>query len=211
MKFLVLVFIVTGFAFASSSLSGTSAGTGIWFPETDDVLDTYTYGDDVCGTIPASGGDFRVVDDFQTAKGATIASFSYWGVTTGAVPTSLNLMQFADAAGTPGTEVFQTDYSIATSNSGFTYAGYIVYKADMAVNLPLATGTYWFGFHRPGTDNWFVGIGPSVTGYEAYRTVAAGYAWEPCSTSIEAADLFKIIEGATALERTTWGSIKNLF
>jgi len=211
MKFLVLVFVIAGVAFASSSLSGTSAGSGIWFPETDDVLDTYAYGDDVCGTIPASFGDYRVVDDFQTAKGATISSFTYWGLSTGAIPTSLNLMQFADDSGAPGTEVFQTDYSIVSTNSGFTYAGYVVYKCDMAVSLPLATGTYWFGFHRPGATNWYVGIGPTVTGYEAYRTLAAGYVWEAISVSIEAADLFKIVEGATALERTTWGSIKNLF
>lgn len=212
MKFLILA-VVAGLAFGSADLSGVSTGIGTQFPETDDYIDSYAYDATVCSSIPASFGDYRVVDDFTpVVDGADIVKFIYWGLSTATTPTSLNLMWFADASGTPGTEVSQTPYSITTGASGFEYAGYTVWTTEMVVNITGVEGTNWFGFHRPTADTWYVGIGPIVTGYEAHRTLAAGYAWQPMSSSIEAADLFKIIEGTvTALDRSTWGGIKVLF
>ncbi len=212
MRFLMPVLALAVIAFAAPQISGTSSGSGVFIPETDDIFDSYVYDATVCSSIPASFGDYRVVDDFQNSSDVTIGSFIYWGLTTGAVPTSLNLMCFENNAGMPGTEVFQTSYPITTGPSGFLYAGYTVYTTTMVASVPVPANTpHWFGFHRPDANTWYVGIGPIVTGFEAHRTLAAGYAWQPMSSSIQAADLFKVIEGTVSLDRSTWAGIKNLF
>ena len=200
-------------AMASPQLRGVTGGSGQFIPETDDQFDSYIYGPDAVTTIPASFGDYRVVDDFVTASPVEITSFVYWGVTTGSVPTALNIMCFENNAGVPGTEVFQTSNPITTANSGYTFAGYIVWQATMAVSIDVPTGTRWFGFHRPEATNWYVGLGTNVTNSEAYRTTVAGYSWVPVSSdpAIGEADLYKIIQGNTALTRDTWAGIKNLF
>jgi hypothetical protein len=212
-KYLALILLVSVAAMASPSLRGVSEGSGSFFPETDDTFDSYVYDTSVCSSIPASFGDYRVVDDFVYAAGdVTISSFIYWGLTTAAVPTTLNLMCFENNAGMPGTELFQTSNAVTTAASGFTYAGYTVYVTTMpvSVDVPINT-TRWFGFHRPDSNTWYVGIGPVVTGFEAHRTEAAGYSWAPMSSSIAAADLYKVVTGTVSLERTTWAGVKSLF
>lgn len=213
MKYLALCLVLSFAVMASPQLRGVSEGTGSFFPETDDTFDSYVYGPDVCTTIPASFGDYRVVDDFVTAVDVTFGSFVYWGVTTAAVPTTLNIMCFENNAGVPGTEVFQTNNPITTAASGFTFAGYTVWTSTMNVSFAMSAGTRWFGFHRPDANNWYVGLGTTVTGSQAYRTTVAGYAWVPVSTdpAIGPADLFKVISGTTALTRTTWAGVKVLF
>ncbi len=219
MKYCFALFAIVGMAFASSTLDsptmeGVSGGEGGYFPGTDDYFESYIYDATVCSSIPASANDYRVVDDFQPTVDVTMTQFSYYGITTGATPSALELMYFANNAGAPGDEVSQTSYPVTTTNTGFTFAGYIVWKADMVVDLDLSAGIYWFGFHRnDGGDNWFVGIGPCITGYEAYRTLAAGYTWAPMSASIQGADLFKELQGTPqgALLQSTWAGIKTQF
>jgi hypothetical protein len=212
MKFYVLMLLVAGFAVAQPEISGSFGGGGGGYPGTDDILDTYTYGSTVLSNIPASFTDYRVVDDFTPALGGSFTKFSYWYVTTAANPTALELMYFPDAAGVPsGTPGFQTSYAVTTSNSGFLFGSYAVWYAQMNVSLPFTAGKQWYGFHRNDGNNWYVAVGTVVTNVQAYRTLAAGYAWEPCSSSIGACDMFKLIEGATALGRDTWAGIKTQF
>lgn len=218
MKYVFVLLAVAGMAFASSildspTMEGVSGGEGGYFPGTDDYFESYIYDATVCSSIPSSANDYRVVDDFQPTIDVNMTQFAYYGITTGAVPTALELMYFADNAGVPGDEVSQTSYDVTTTNTGFTYAGYVVYKADMTVDFALSAGVYWFGFHRNDGDTWYVGIGPCITGYEAYRTLAAGYAWAPLSASIQGADLFKELQGTPqgALQQSTWAGIKTQF
>ena len=76
--------------------------------------------------------------------------------------------------------------------------------------VPIGT-TMWLGSHRNDGSNWYPLFGTIVTGSEAYRTVAAGWAWAPLSSSLVAGDLFKVIDGTVSLNRTTWAGIKNMF
>jgi hypothetical protein len=212
-KYLALLLLISVAAMASPSLRGVSEGFGS-FPETDDTFDSYVYGEDVCSTIPASFGDYRVVDDFVVSANLTVQSFVYWGVTTSSAPTTLNIMAFQDNSGVPGTEIFQTSNPVTTVASGFTFAGYTVWTTTMNVSIDMTPGTYWLGFHRPDATNWYVGLGTTVTGSEAYRTTVAGYSWVPCSSdpTIGPADLFKVISGEyTSLTRSTWAGVKSLF
>ncbi len=215
MKLITLLLLVTATALfaAGPTLSGESSGEGFWFPATDDIIDTYAYDENVCSSIPASFDDYRVVDDFVATGSVELTGFTYWIVTTGSVPTELLLISYADDGGTPGNELGQDSYAVTTAASGYVYAGYTVYVTNMPVSISVDAGTYWFGFYRSdGGETLYVGIGPTVTGAEAHRTVAAGYAWEPMSNSIVAADLYKTIEGnTTALDSETWGSIKGIF
>jgi hypothetical protein len=213
MKYLSLLLVVSAFAVAQPEISGEFGGQG-YFPGTDDILDTYTYGSSVLGTIPASFGDYRTVDEFVATQNANLTKFTYWGLSTTTNPSSLNLMCFANNAGVPSsTPTFETSYPVTVVNSGFTFGSYTVYYAQMTVSLSIVAGTQWWGFQRPGADTWYVGVGSVVEGYEAYRTLGAGYSWQPCSGSIGACDMFKIIEGAylAALDRSTWGEIKHQF
>jgi hypothetical protein len=214
MKYLLTLLFVAGLAVASSpELTGQLSGTGFGFPGTDDYLETYAYNAaSALQTIPASFTDYRVVDDFVPAAGVNVTKWTNWFVTTAATPTTLNLMCFANNAGTPGTEVYQTPHAVTCVNSGFLFGSYVIYKAEMVLSQAFTAGTWWVGMHRVDGNNWYPNLGTVVTGSQAYRTQAAGYTWEPCSSSIGAADVFKIVEGiVTSLDRTTWGGIKNLF
>jgi hypothetical protein len=79
--------------------------------------------------------------------------------------------------------------------------------SPVAVSSPV-----WLGPHRAAPDSWYPVGGLTITGSEGYRTIAAGWAWQPFSAALEPGDLFKIITyNPTSLERITWAGIKNMF
>jgi hypothetical protein len=213
MRHIPILLFVVGLAVADPpELTGEPGGTGFGFPATDWILDTYAYSQSSsCTTIPASFTDYRVVDDFVRTSSCYVTGITNWFVTVHYTPTSLNIMCFANDDGMPGTEIFQTPHAVACSNSGYMFSSYIIYIAEMPLSQAFSPGTRWIGMHRVDGSSWYVMVGTILTGSEAFRTVAAGYSWEPCSSSIGAVDIFKIIEGSTALDRSTWGGIKNLF
>lgn len=53
--------------------------------------------------------------------------------------------------------------------------------------------------------------GTTVSGSKAYRTLDAGWSWEPFSYSLVEGDLFKIIVGPpySSLNRSTWAEVKS--
>jgi len=223
MKFLVVLLAVAAMGFASDdTLIGHPGGVGYPMPGTDDTLDTYAYdaGTAFSASLPASFTDYAVIDDFTEATDAdaSLDTYTCWAVTTAALPTELEVLVVADASGVPsGAPTSQSSYTATVTDSGFTFGSYALYVAviDLTsdpIAVPFGT-TVWLGSHRNDGSNWYPSCGTTVTGTEAYRTVAAGWTWEAMSVSIEAGDLFKIVEGTpgSALSRTTWAGIKNMF
>jgi len=220
MKLVFVLLAVVAMAFASSTISGDLRGSASFtLPATDDELDSYAFdaGTAFAASIPASFTDYAVVDDFTASGGEnTITSLTCWGLTTGAAPTALEVLVVADASGPDGAPISADSYPCATSASGYTFAGYDILTTviDLSGNpIVVADGvTVWLGSHRNDGVTWYPDLGTIVTGMNAYRTQAAGWAWEDIATSIEAGDLFKVIEGDyTSLDRNTWAGIKNMF
>ena len=214
MKLFAVLVLMACVAFASDTLRGEPGGVGYALPATDAVYDSYAYNaDEVFSTIPASFGDYAVVDDFGYT-GAYIRSYTCWAVTTASPPTELELLVIADDSGPEGAPILQTTYPCAAWNSGFTFAGYTVWVTHLDMSMdPLTTyDTVWLGTHRNDGGSWYPACGTTVNGMEGYRTTSAGWAWAPLSSSIQAGDLFKIVRDQTvALERITWAEIKNMF
>ncbi|MCD4707047.1 MAG: hypothetical protein K8S62_04835 [Candidatus Sabulitectum sp.] len=215
---LFVIFVVAGMAFAFDSFPGESSGVGYLLPGTDDVFDSYAYKEsEVFSSVPAAYSEFAVCDDF-TATGSgdvIIDTYTSWGFTTGSNPAELELLVIADNSGPDGAPVSQTSYPCTLYDSGFTYAGYTVWVTVMDLSsdpaVVMSGETVWFGHHRNDGGTWAAGCGTTVTGSEGYRTVASGWAWAPFSESLESGDIFKIVEGSTSLERSTWAGIKNMF
>lgn len=217
MKLFVVLLAVAGLAFASGTISGRPGGSGGGFvvPETDDLLDSYAYNQaEQMGTIGASFDDYAAIDDFDPPTvdaDATLTGYTCWGVTTGATPTALELLVVADASGVPdGAPISQNSYTASCGSSGYTYGGYTIWVAVIPATDVVALPC-WLGSHRNDGVSWYPVGGLTVTGSEGYRTQAAGWAWEPFSGSLEAGDLFKVVDGSVSLERSTWAGIKNLF
>ena len=93
MKYAIAAFLVTGLAAASGTLTGYAGGsyTGLVFPASDNLLDSYAYDpSQILTTWPASYNDNAVVDDIPPIPfpSIDITAYSCWSVTTGSVPAS---------------------------------------------------------------------------------------------------------------------------
>mgnify|MGYP001179296563 CR=1 FL=1 len=212
MKLFVVLLAVAGLAFASGTISGRPGGEcGFVIPETDDIIDSYAFNQaEQMGTIGASFDDYATIDDFDYAT--TLNSYTCWAVTTGSTPTALELLVVEDASGVPsGAPTSQTSYSVTPVNSGYTYGSYPIWIAEIVTTDNPTVDNVWLGSHRADGVSWYPVGGLTVTGSEGYRTQAAGWSWEPFSGSLEAGDLFKIVDGTSSLSRSTWAGIKNMF
>jgi len=215
----VLLAAATG-ALCSSTLSGELRGRGgLDLPETDMILDSYAvdFGDKI-PTIPGSFGDYAVIDDLVISWGSDyelwLDEYTTWCVTTANfVPSELVLLVVDDNYGVPAGEPISREvYPVDCYNSGFTHGGYIIWLTVM--DLPYGTtvqSPVWLGPQRQDGEDWYIVAGVMVSESEAYRTVEAGWDWQPLSQELEEADIFKIIEGDSyGLQRSTWGGIKAL-
>ena len=129
----------------------------------------------------------------------------------------MELLIIEDSNGPDGPPISQDSYNCTIIDSGFSFASYIIWVAILEVEtlyLP-SNETVWLGSHRNDGDNWYPACGTAVSGSEAYRTLAAGWSFEPLSSSMEYGDLFKIISDTppqgVSLERNTWAGIKTAF
>jgi len=221
MKLFVVLLVVASMAFASATFSGEVRGSGgLDLPEVDFVIDSYPYDSgDQMSEIGASFGDYAVCDDctYETVDtDLDITLYYTYGVTTsGSAPTEMTLLVVEDDAGVPAGEPLSQDaYGVSCANTGFTYGGYTIWAASMDLSSsPVGISTpVWLGPQRTDGNNWYPIGKLTIDGSEGYRTLAAGWAWEPFSQSLVEGDLFKIIEGElAALESNTWGGIKALF
>ena len=218
MRLFTLALVLTAVAFATGTLSGEVTGSASYtLPETDDLLDSYVFNEDeLFSTIPAAFDDYVVVDDYTASSGeSVIGYYRCWGLTTSSNPTELELFAVEDASGPSGAPFSMTSYPCVIINSGFIFAGYTVWMAEMDLSsypiLVFGGTTIWLGSHRNDGNTWYSACGTTVTGMNAHRTLAAGWAWHDIADSIEAGDLFKTLEDYVSLERTTWAGVKSSF
>lgn len=217
MRLLLVLFAVVAISFASGTLRGAPGGEASYtLPETDDLLDSYAYvAAEQMSTIGASFGDYAACDDYNGPH-AYLETYTTWGVTTGAVPTELEVLIVPDDAGAPSASgpSSQVAYPTTFGDTGFTYGSYPIWIAVIDLSAaPVEIDATWIGPHRNDGVSWYPIGGTTVTGSEAYRTLVAGWAWEPFSQSLVAGDLFKVLDGElyNALDRNTWAGIKSMF
>lgn len=220
MKLFVVLLAVASMAFASATFTGEVRGSGgLDLPEVDIEIESYPYDPgDQMSTIGASFGDYAAIDDCNYGLDAElwITLYLTYGVSTsGSAPSELALLVVEDDGGVPtGAPLSQDVYSVTSGNTGYTYGGYTIWQVEMAWSVgEVGISTpVWLGPQRQDGSNWYPIGGLTVTGSEGYRTVAAGWDWQPFSQELEEGDLFKIIEGEPqALQSNTWGGIKALF
>ena len=186
-------------------------------PVIDDMLDSYVFNaNEVLLSTGGSYGNLATVDDFTCNNdgNAILNSYTCWGVTTGAVPTTLELLYVEDSGGSPtGAPVSQETYNVTCTNSGYTSSGYIVWMAELDLSSnPVVATPCWLGTHRSEGTDWFPMAGTTVSGSEAHLLIeGGGWDWQTFSVSLETGDLFKIVGGTVALRRNTWAGIKNMF
>ena len=215
MKLFVILLAISAMAFASGTLRGGPGGVANYtLPATDAEMDSYAYSaGEQMDNIGASFTDYATIDDYNGPDGELL-TYTMWGVTTQTAPTALEIMVVADASGAPsGAPTSQDSYSATVSDTGMTYGSYAIWLAIVdcsATPIPLAA-PLWVSTHRNDGSTWYPIGGTTVTGTEGYRTLAAGWAWEPFSNSLVAGDLFKVLDGNVSLERNTWAGIKNMF
>jgi len=213
-----VIIILAAFAAASSSIEGHWEGTITPWPATDDIIDSNPLSGPIYSTAYAVFGDYWVADDLLVTFTATVETVTYWILSTGTMPTSLNVYFLDDGDPGPGVELWsESTTDLTFNNSGVTFAGYVIYIGVM--NLPntdyfvVNPGvTYWTGFHRDDGVNLYVILDTEVNGTECYRIITASGPWVPGSTTgYDPTDLLRIIEGTIALDRDTWGALKTLF
>ncbi len=219
---LVCLMILVSLILADSSMEGRFVGTPYPLPASDGIVDTNAYDPEhAYSTAFAIFTDYWCADDFTSSWDAYIEILTFWDLSTGTMPTSVDAYFWADASPGPGTELW--DGTINGSNLihtdiGVTFAGYPIYMtvADLT-DIPLfftalSGVTYWTTIQRTDGINFYCILDDEVSDTECYRDIGSG--WVPGSTTgYDPTDMFRIIQDTwyPALERDTWGSIKMQF
>ena len=215
---LVYLTVITSLILADSSMEGHFEGTPYPLPCSDLLVDTNAYDPEhAYSTAFAIFTDYWVADDFTPAIDEGIESLTFWDLSTGSMPTSVDAYFWADASPGPGTELWHETVSgtnLTHANSGVTFAGYIVYVTVAELPLPhfqtYGGVTYWTTIQRTDGTNFYCILDDEVAGTECYRDIGSGWV-TGTSTGYDPTDMFRIIWGTVALERDTWGSIKTVF
>lgn len=208
-----------------------SAGTGVGGAD-ESILEAW-------GSTYGWGCQFNydnvIADDFVIPPGATwdITSITVGGYQTGSTTTptlsGLRLVCYDDQP--PTATVVYGDYTTNVFSSA-AWSG--IYRLNVAgsgtaSNRPimavtatfgtpwtLGEGTYWLAFQLDGSLSsgpWtppVVIMGTMVTG-NCMQSLDLGVSWAPAlNGGYEQGALF-IVEGAVALQRSTWGEIKTVF
>jgi len=216
---LVCLAILVSFILANSSMEGHFEGIPNPLPATDWIIDTNAYNQaHQFSTAFAIYSDYWVADDFTPSGYFQIGILTFWDLSTGTMPTSVDAYFWADAPPGPGAELWNGTSSgtnLTHTNSGVTFAGYIVYVTVAVLpNIDYfsvnAGTTYWTTIQRTDGTNFYCILDDEVRDTECYRDIGSG--WVPgSSTGYAATDMFRIIESPTALECDTWGAIKTQF
>jgi hypothetical protein len=213
----VFVILLAASAGASPNIEGHWEGTITPWPATDDIIDSNPLSGSMYSTAYAVFGDYWVADDLLVTFTATVETVTYWSLTTGTLPISMLVYFLDDGAPGPGVVLWSEMISggdLIFNNTGISFAGYPIYLTIMILPntdyFAVSPGvTYWTGFHRDDGVNLYVILDTEVNGSECYRDIGSG--WVPgSSTGYDPTDLFRIIEGTIALDRTTWGMVKTL-
>lgn len=222
MKLILVLVVLASFALASDLTSDVEGIHGFYggYMGTDDIIDSYALN---AGELHTSGfANFHATgqtypyitaDDFVINVDAQIAEIVYWS--TGSDPAAATVYLYEDAAPGPGTELQSVGSTIASAATTVPWGAGYVYEATLTLAAPITfdLGTnYWIA---PLSDDmgaaWYTCVGTTVTGTDAYLYYNG--AWGPWTAQGQpACDMFRILDGTTSsLQRTTWGSIKDLF
>lgn len=223
MKSAVFVLLmVCGILFANGLTSDVSEIHGSYsgYLGTDDILDSYALD---AGTLHTSGfANFHATgqtypyitaDDFEITVDAQINVITYW--TTGSDPSTCDVFLYDDAAPGPGAQIQAVTATIVSSATSVPWGSGYIYQNVLTLDAPVTFdlgSVYWIAPMRQGVGStWYTNVGTNVSGTDCYLQYNG--AWGPWTAQGQpATDMFRILEGSTSsLERTTWGSIKNLF
>jgi len=215
---LVCLAVLTSLILANSEMEGHFVGTPYPLPATDWLVDTNAYDQaHQYSTAFAIFTDYWVADDFTPlGSDQDVSILTFWTLSTGTMPTSVDAYFWADAPPGPGTELWNGTSSgtdLTHTDIGVTFAGYTIYMT--VANLPgyflaLSGTTYWTTIQRTDGTNFYCILDDEVRDTECYRDIGSG--WVPGSTTgYDPTDMFRIISNSNALERETWGSLKTLF
>jgi hypothetical protein len=218
---LVCLAVLTPLVLADSSMEGHFEGIPNPLPATDEIIDTNAYDQaHQFNTAFAIFTDYWVADDFTPYGDYYIEILTFWTLSTGTMPTSVDAYFWADAPPGPCAELWNGTSSgtnLTHTDIGVTFAGYPIYMT--VADLPntdyfLASSgvTYWTTIQRTDGTNFYCILDDEVRDTECYRDIGSG--WVPgSSTGYAATDMFRIISNSwyPALERDTWGAIKIQF
>jgi hypothetical protein len=198
-------------------MEGRFVGTPCPLPSSDYIIDSNPYNPEhQYNTAFAIFTDYWCADDFTLAYFDVIEILTFWDISTGTMPTSIEAYFWDDAPPGPGTELWNETVSgtnLTHTDIGVTFAGYPIYMT--VANLPgyfiaLSGSTYWTTIHRTDGTNLYCILDDEVAGTECYRDIGSGWV-TGTSTGYDPTDMFRIMEGTFSLKRDTWGSIKTLF
>jgi len=218
---LVCLTILVSLIHAHPSMEGHFVGTPYPLPATDWLVDTNAYDQaHQYSTAFAIFTDYWVADDFTPSFDAYIEVLTFWDLSTGTMPTSVDAYFWEDAPPGPGTELWSgtvNGTNLTHTDIGVTFAGYPIYMtvADLPNTdyfLAWSGVTYWTTIQRTDGTNFYCILDDEVRDTECYRDIGSG--WVPGSTTgYDSTDMFRIVGDGyfPALERDTWGSLKTLF
>ena len=216
---LVCLTTIVSLVLADSSMEGHFEGIPNPLPATDLLVDTNAYDPEhAYSTAFAIFTDYWVADDFTPTYNDAIESLTFWDLSTGTMPTSVDAFFWADAAPGPSTELWNENVSgtnLTHTDIGVTFAGYPIYMTVAELPYPpffnvYSGTTYWTTIQRTDGTNFYCILDDEVAGTECYRDIGSG--WVPGSTTgYDPTDMFRIIWGYVALECDTWGAIKVQF
>jgi hypothetical protein len=216
---LVCLAILASLILAHSSMDGRFVGTPYPLPASDWILDTNAYDQaHQYNTAFAIFTDYWVADDFTLGSDYYVTILTFWTLSTGTMPTSVDAYFWADAPPGPGTELWNGTSSgtdLTHTDIGVTFAGYTIYMT--VAHLPntdyftaMSGVTYWTTIQRTDGTDFYCILDDEVRDTECWRDIGGG--WVPgSSTGYAATDMFRIISNSDVLERETWGSLKTLF
>lgn len=216
---LVCLVILASILLANPWMEGHFEGTPYPLPGTDDVIDSNPFDPaHLVSTALAIYGNYWVADDFTPAYDNSVASLTFWDLSTGTMPTSVDAYFWADLPPGPGAELWNGTISgtnLTHTYIGVTFGGYPIYMT--VADLPntdyfSVTGgtTYWTTIQRTDGTNFYCLLDDEVTGMCIFYNHGSG--WFGIYTIVyTVVDMFRIIEGTVALERETWGAIKTQF
>lgn len=223
-KLVVFVLLaVFGAVFANGIISDVSEIHGSYpgYPGTDDIIDSYAINEGELHTTSyasfhATGQSdpYITADDFEITVDAQVDEIVYW-YTSSDNPATCDVFLYADAAPGPGAQLQATTATVAAVQTSIPWGSAWIHECTLTLAAPLTFdlgSVYWIAPLRDeGGAEWFCNVGSTVRGTECYLQYQG--VWGPWSAQSQPVmDVFRIMYGNTSsLERTTWGSIKNLF
>lgn len=208
--------------FANGITSNVTEVHGTYEGYLDDytILDFYPLGDDLhtqsfaCYHDSGESYPWITADDFNISQSGTINQITYWS-TVIIHPMFATIYLYDDAAPGPGTELQNTQATNTVTQTTVPWGSDFIYENEFALSTPFTfdQGTsYWVApLPLASSHPWFLAVGLTVHGESCYLQM--NNVWAPWTAQSQPpTDVFRVISGnwTSALDRTSWGSIKTL-